>query len=153
MRLSNVLRSLGSGIVVYLVVAACGSSDSAINAMLDGGLTDSAIALVDGIANPIGEASADPLPPDIATEQCDKAGTTQGQASLYAVHAYPGKTINDLSSIRVIAHSTAQFVHVVEGSTYGDLLGAPQFRDGSVAVYCGPSATLFTSSVTFILPQ
>lgn len=155
MRLVVAARSLGSGVLVYLVMAACGSSDSAVATMLDGGDGDAVIdALIDGVVSPEDEASAGPLPPDVATEPCNKSGAIGPTGAVYAVHTYSGKTVNDLSAVRIVTHAApSSSKHTIEGATYEFGGGVPLLRDGAVAVFCGTTGASSYDSVTFILPQ
>src|SRR5689334_23334037 len=106
MRLPIVLRSLISGFVLYVVAAACGAGEAALSTAIDGGeagaIADAFVdTLVDSTTNPVGEASADPLPPDVVTEQCDKIDST----TRYAVHTFAGKSVEDLSAVRAVCHT------------------------------------------------
>lgn len=155
MRIAHVVRSFVSGTIVYVVATACGASDRIASVSTDGGEEahdGSVISLVDALgdvlANPVDDARADPLTPDIATETC-----SHGTSYKYAVHAYPGKSANELSAVRVVClmHEAAS----VDGVTYAQSQNqtALLLREGSVALLCGPVGGLACDSVTFILPR
>ncbi len=168
MRLSNVLRSLGSGAALYLVMAACSASDSVLSAGNgggaggtggDGGLGATvdafADALTDALWSPVNDANAETLPPDVATVPCNTSGTYAGQGSYFAVKAYPGKTKADLSALRMTAHHANTNTRPTVGAeVYEDQLGAFAFvRDGVAAAYCGASSAPTYDSVTFVMPR
>jgi hypothetical protein len=147
MRIGHLARTLGSGAALYVVMAACGGSDRAAETG-DAGAAELVDAFVDEVASPVKDAKADPVTPDVAVEQCDKVVKYQGSADYYvAEHAYPGKTIAQLSAVRVvITPSPAQ----IEGYNHQQTL--PHLRDGFGAVLCSPvSAGPSPYSITFVL--
>jgi hypothetical protein len=153
MRLPTVVRTLGSGALFYVVMAACAASDRGGGFTADGGGPASALdAFVDGVASPVGEASAQNAPPDVATEPCNKKGTGDYAGYVYAVHEYPGKTIAELSAVRVVAHY-AKAAHIVEGASFNHYATTALLRDGSAAITCGPASGPSIDSATFILPM
>jgi hypothetical protein len=108
-------------------------------------------AIVDGVANPVSEASAAPL--DVATEPCNKTGTVNGSSFVYAVHEYPGKTVQDLSALRVVSHFVSGPQRpTIAGVAFEQQAGVPFLRDGFAAAFCGASGAPTYDSVTFILP-
>lgn len=158
MKLQHLGRTLVSGALFYVIAAACGSSDNVGSAAKDGGELDvvAAIdAIVDGVVDPVKDANADPLPPDVATEQCDKQGTVGAATYLYAVHAYAGKTVQDLSAVRVVLHYSngAAQAPTIGGTNYDNAVTIPVLRDGSAAVFCGSAGSLIYDKATFILPK
>lgn len=154
MRIATVIRSLVSGSVLYIAMAACAASDHGPSSALeDGGPTAALDAFVDELGTPVKDANAGPLPPDVATEPCDKPGSVSGSTGrLFAVHSYPGKTIADLSAVRGQARMPAG-AYTVGGVVYDTFPVTPIVRAGSVAVYCGGAGALTMDSVTLILPQ
>lgn len=171
MRLSDVVRALVSGLVVYVVAAACGASeriastgdsgpsttsagdgvDAANEIEVGGSESESGIvdAFLDELGNPVHDAKAGPNGPDLADERCDKvlkynaAGTNQN----FAVHSYPGKTARELGAVQVLIPSTG-----VEGYTAQVSTGA-WVKDGSAAYLCGgPIGAPTIPGVTFVLP-
>ncbi len=152
MRLTHVFRSLASGFVLYVVMAACGASDNIVASMSDGGDVGDALvdALGDALVNPVGDAKADPLPPDVATESCTKVLKFGGVDSYVAEHAYPGKTAAELSLVQTVIASTA-----LEGYTMQVSVGH-YVRDGFVAQYCGAvsgGTAISSGKVTFVLAR
>jgi hypothetical protein len=171
MRVEDIARSLAGGVVVYVVMAACsGSQDapgradvaggsggmqmSAVDAAGSGGAVAEREAgilesLVDALAEPVAEAKA-ALPPDIATEQCNKTASYNGGAGyyMYAEHLYPGKTINDLANIRVVTHLTP--ASPFPGYEYQT--GGAYLANGRAAVPCGTNGSTSSDSIVFILP-
>lgn len=157
MRISHFVRSLASGATVYVVVAACGASGTGGSNIVDAGqgpIDAIADAIVDSVVNPVGDARADPLPPDVATEPCNKQGSFSNTSPLYAVHAYPGKTAQDLTAVRALVHwAPSATRHTVEGITYEQSTTVPLIGPERVAVYCGVPGSASYDSVTFILPR
>jgi hypothetical protein len=157
---------------VYLVVAACGAvnssggffgddsddageSGSADRAHLGDGIVADGIvtddergvidALLDPVLDPVGEAQA--APPDIATESCSRVGGSY----VYAEHAYPGKTVEDLAHLRVVMrYKTDAGVTQLPG--YSRFVTLPWLKPGYAAVICGTTAAMYVDDVTFILP-
>jgi hypothetical protein len=153
MRFAYVVRSFVSGAVVYVVAAACGASERVADVAGDGGgaMVD---ALVDGIVDPVKEASADPTGADIAEERCDKTGTVGGATYAYAVHAYPGKSVRELSALRVVTFAGSKSAPIViNGASFDRGQASAALRDGEAAVFCGPTGAPSYESVTFILPR
>ena len=143
-------------------MAACGASDGIVASMQDGGgplgdaFAGAADAFGDALVNPVNDAKADPLPPDVATEPCDKTGTLGPTPSNFAVHDYPGKSVEDLSAVRVIGHIDAVAKPSIGGNSYDHTTSVlnSSLRAGSVAVYCGATGGAQAySSVTFVLPR
>lgn len=148
----KILRTLASGAVLYVVMAACGSSDRVSDVVAgDGGIVgsdgDVVDALVDALVNPVKEASA-AEPPDVATEPCDKMLKYNNADWYVAEHAYPGKTAAELASVRVVFPTNAL-------AGYGQQVTVGQFvKDGSAATICGPVSNGPPAfSYTFILPR
>ena len=157
------MRSLASGFVIYVAMAACGASDGVVASMGgdggSGGVVDEGgsfvDAFVDALANPVGDAKAEPLPPDVATEQCNKTGTFGGNPSNFAVHDYPGKTVEELSAVRMVAHlASVQKADIGGVYDYSLTVLNASVRAGSVAVYCGAvGGNQAYDSVTFVMPR
>lgn len=149
MRFAVVVRSLVSGIVVYVVAAACGASEKVAVVVGDGGGLDAvADVLVDDLGNPVGDAHAEPPPPEVATEKCDKVLNYLGADTYFAVHEYPGQTAEELSAVRTLLPAGSP-----EGFKYQ--WAAPLVGDGRVAVNCGRAAPgpQPTFAVTFVRPK
>lgn len=152
MRVRYVARTVASGAVFYVIAAACGSADSVGNAADGGSIAD---ALVDGVTHPVKEASAGPPPADVAVEKCDKTGTIGTLAAGFAVHDYPGKTVQDLTGLRVVAHFAdgSPSRVLIGNSLYENGQSIAVLRDGQAAVFCGAAASQAQyDTVTFILP-
>jgi hypothetical protein len=156
MKIGQVLRTLGSGTALYFVMAACGASDRVggpVGSDGGGASSDGADiidALVDELGNPVKEAAAGPLPPDVATESCTKMVKYNGATDYYvAEHAYPGKLVADLTAVRVALTPT-----VVPVGTYTHQMTTTFLSDGVVGVLCTPvSAGASTWTVTFVLAR
>jgi hypothetical protein len=161
MKIGHTTRTLLAGTTLYVVMAACSASDRggpSRNFGADGGPLGDAHgiidAFVDELAAPVSDAKAGPLAPDVATETCNSTGTYQGAATSFAVHNYPGKTVEDLSAVRIFGQLTNGGASI-GGSSYADSPSPLTFiRPGSIAVYCGVvgGAAQF-NTVTFVLPQ
>lgn len=155
MKIGQVVRTLASGTALYLVMAACGASDRGGGGAVggDGGGVDAeqiVDAFIDELGNPVKDANAGPLPPDVATEACDKMGGVGGStASTFAVHQYPGKTAADLSAVQVLAHSVAGTAPTIDGALFDRINLTTIVRDGAVAINCGSQF----DGATFILPR
>ena len=155
MRPALVLRSLVSGLCVYVVAAACAATEHHLSTA-DGGVVDlgDAIAelpdvVADALSNPVGEAEAAPsLSVDVATEPCSTVLRYGSGEAYFAVHAYPGRSRVELSAVRAIVRSELV-------PDYPDSVGAAVFvRDGSVAAFCGLTGSGAPQySVTFVLPR
>jgi hypothetical protein len=155
------LRVLGvsvSGAVVYLVMAACsaGSGASGANGS-DSGFVD---ALVDALANPTmdakagaPDANAGPTGPTVNTVACATGSTIDGGGTyLYVEKSYPGKTVADLSAVRVVLNYPSSVAYL-RPPGYDSQVTLPWIKDGSVAVLCGPQGSQYVAdSVTFISP-
>jgi hypothetical protein len=143
MRFAVVARSLVSGLVVYVLAAACGASEKAAMVADDGGDPGQvADAFVDELGRPVREASAEEA--DVAEEKCDKSAG----ATAFAVHAYPGKSVRDLARVVALVHRAAGG-DTIAGEPFPSIQMNAQIRAGAVAAQCyGPSDT-----VTFALPR
>lgn len=125
------VRALGSGILVYLGMAACSAatdSPAAIPSGADGGPS----GVAQGVLNPVPTASAAaPAALAISTETCTASGT-------YIEHAYPGAAAIDLAS-SVVAFMTP----VGTGYQYHGPWPI-SVKDGAVAIDCtsAPGATI-----------
>jgi hypothetical protein len=162
------LKLLVGSVVVYVVVA-CGSAVSGVHGQGDdGGTVDDATnggsddalgggsssGLMDALANPVRDAKAQALPPITATESCDKqVPSTNGAITyLFAEHAFPGKSVNDLAGVRTVLHYAGTIPNNPSG--YNDAQGIASLRTGYATVLCGAvQGTSNPTSVTFILPQ
>lgn len=162
MRLSHILRSLVSGLCVYVLAAACAATEHHAS-LADGGagggaggtpagglrdaIADVVSDVVDELGNPVPDAKAGPTPADVATEPCTTVLKYGGEDTYFAVHSYPGKTRTDLATLHTIAESS-----LLAG--YTDILYPRTWvRDGSAAAFCGAVSAGPTSiKVTFVLP-
>lgn len=147
MRVRDVAKTVAGSLFVYVVAAACGASDRAASVVVDGGgAEDVADVIVSEIVNPVADAKAEPLPLDIAIEQCDKTypcpGIGTGTCYL-AEHLYPGVKKTDLAS---------SVTSMLEAAPASSPLGydtayvvSGWVRDGAVAVGCSKDTT-----VTFV---
>jgi hypothetical protein len=151
MSLRRTLSVLASGTVVYFVMAACSSVSGGVRGATgsDSGFVD---ALVDVLVSPIPDANAGPT---VDTVACSTGGTVDGGASgtyLYVEKTYPGKTVADLSAVRVVVNYPGSF-GFQHPPGYASVIASPFVKDGAVAVFCGPAGTnLLADSVTFISP-
>ncbi len=151
MKNGHIARTLVSGAALYLVMAACGASDRAGSVAADGGAVDAeqlVDAFVDGLVDPVPPANAETLPPDVATEPCNKILKYSGQDWYVAEHAYPGKTAAQLALVRGMAESTALagYTH-----TFSVLVSV---RDGGAAAPCNSVLSGQSNlSMTFVLPR
>lgn len=84
-----------------------------------------------------------------ATELCNKPVVFSGTNYRYAEHAYPGKTVSDLSRLVVIGHVVPANTFVPPGYTHYTSLAV--LKDGSAAVVCGPEASPVYDNVEFVL--
>lgn len=173
MRTREGLRALVGGLVVY---AACSSGAGlgvgvVPNETADGGSeghggtggelgtvvdpkNDAAAELVDALTNPVPDAEAAIAPPTTATEKCVTTPGDSGVRYFYATHSFPGKTISDLSALRVIAHIGQ--ASVAPPGYENVAIGTIYVNDGEAAVQCASAsgATIYPNfdTVTFILP-
>lgn len=149
MRIQTMLRSLASGLAIYVAMAACSAAERTMSADPDASsasVGDALAGFLDEAGNPVGDALADT--PDVSTEQCNKTGTFQGQPAWIAEHKYSGKSLGELALVRTLVPSTALdgYTHLEHGSAF--------VGDGKVAVYCGPkTGQPQFASVTFVLPR
>src|SRR4029078_12218543 len=74
-----------------------GGSDDA------GSGTGSDSSWLDALTDPVPEAEASSRP-SVATDTCNFTVADGRPGFVWAVHAYPGKTVNDLSAVRAVAH-------------------------------------------------
>jgi len=156
---------LGS-VVVYLVVAACGSgggSGGASGGTAGGGGGEGGVGaghdgapggpdeggLLDAITNPEHDAIAAPGA-TVVDEQCDKTFVANTQTQVYAEHAFPGKTKNDLAGVQAVVHYHPGVFSPPPG--YADQVWGVLVKDGAVAVQCGAQSSPSLDGVTFILP-
>jgi hypothetical protein len=153
-KLNEIGRALAAGALVYVVMAACSSKTAQDTTGSGVGVDEAGTdtgngGWLDALLDPATEARA--ADPDIVTEPCNVTHAEAGPGFVWAVHAYPGKTVNELSAVRALAH----IPDMPSGTSGSSLPGynyhvAPvQLKDGSAAVYCGGSY----DSVTFILPN
>jgi hypothetical protein len=114
------------GIAVYVAMASCGSEAPTTSPGVAPAQAQTAIA-----------AAA-------ITEQCSNVGNMGGSVTLYAEHAFPGKTAAELAGLRVLGHvaPTGKSGMLVQQPGY-DYMSAQYdlvVKDGSAAVYCGNQA-------------
>jgi hypothetical protein len=154
-KLNEIGRALAAGALVYAVMAACGSKTAQDTAASGVGVDDASSdkgsngGWLDALTDPATEAHA--APPDVVTEPCNVTHPDAGPGFLWAVHAYPEKTVNELSAVRALAH-IPDLASSTSGSNlpgYSYHVAPVQLKDGSAAVYCGGNY----DSVTFILPN
>lgn len=136
MRTNLVLRSLVSGVCVYFLAAACDASEHlGSGGDGDGGrgvldaLADAIGTVLDEAGNPVHDANAAPLPPDVATEKCDKKRSNGGTELWVAEHSYPGQSATDLVSVQ------AMIPTAIQGYTHG--VSPVLVGDGIAGVSCG----------------
>jgi hypothetical protein len=154
-KLNEIGRALAAGALVYVVMAACGNKSAQDMAGAGVGVdeagtdTGSNGGWLDALTDSVTEARAAD-PPDIVTEPCSVTHPNAGPGAFWAVHAYPGKTVNELSAVRALAH-IPDMPSSTDGASlpgYAYHIARVQLKDGSAAVYCGGNY----DSVTFILP-
>jgi len=110
-------------LLVYCAVVACTSVvESGGN--LDAGIT--------AVGNPETSASAAVPTYEGVDEPCDK--TQAGVPMKYAVHAYPGKGVDELTFVRVEVQLLQP--NTIGGVTYSVALAPTLIRDGEVAATC-----------------
>jgi len=95
-------------------------------------------------------AQLDGATTEVDTESCTHTASFGGTNANYAEHAYPGKTVVDLSGLVV------RF-HIVDGNGftlpgYDHELSVPYIKDGFAAAICGYTTVQYFDSVDFILP-
>jgi len=154
-KFNEIARALAAGALIYVVMAACGNKNGQDTAALSGGEdagadTGGTSGWLDALTDPVSEAQG-ATPPDIATEPCNFTLPDASTGFIWAVHAYPGKTVNELSAVRALAH-IPDMPSSFSGSDlpgYDHHVAQVQLKDGSAAVYCGGNY----DSVTFILPN
>jgi hypothetical protein len=98
------------------------------------------------------DATAQGLPPLVATESCDKHVPIPGsnETMWYAEHAFPGYTAVQLAHLRGIA----TLAHPVLLDYARATVKGFEVRDGYAAVICAIRApTALYSEVTFVLPR
>ena len=143
MKVREIVRTLVGGCVVYVLMAACAGSEGAGR----GGGNGSGGASGGGVTDPVAGAQAGE--PTVVTEKCTKQGELDGMPILYAEHAFPGRSLDELAGVHVYAH-LLQSNRVVPGYEYS--VSAPQLAEGKVAVFCGYANAPGLDSVTFVLP-
>jgi hypothetical protein len=91
--------------------------------------------------------------PVVATETCSNTFDAGSATYVFATHAFPGYTMQQLAAVRTIAHATgSEAVYAPPG--FVNAAGAGGWvSDGAVAFSCGAAAAPFYDSVTFVLPQ
>lgn len=168
MKLGHVVRTLAAGATFYVVMAACaavernqgaepisfeesgassgssGQTSSGSSTSSSSGVTSSSSTsgtIVDALTDPVSEAKADVLPPEISTDPCDK---THG-AFVYAEHAYPGISANELALVVAVVPTTSGPAGYTKQPT-----GLSWVRDGAVAVNCGAASSPTFTTVTFV---
>ncbi len=148
MRTGTVVGSVVGSAVVYLVVAACGSSHDQTIVVVGGGVED----VVDAITSPEGEAAANTPMLDVADETCQPIGSV-GQR--VATHQYPGRTANELSTVRLLV-STSSAPGTSDGTKYVYTLrgDGALVKDGQIAYDCGATTggPADVVGVRFVLP-
>lgn len=153
MRKNVVFASLLGATSIYVVMAACGGSSSAPDTKSSDGSSSGATpsgpfdAFVDQMMQPVPDAIAGPTPPDVAYESC-----VSNAAGMVAEHAYPGKTMVDLSGLRAVVHFGAASSNRLTGANgaYENSTSWPVYvRDGAAAVLCSNGI----DTVMFVLPQ
>lgn len=165
MKISTVVKSAAAGMVIYVAMAACAASEQARTASMadedasasSGGTsgTSGGGSIVDVIADvwaeasdPVKDAKADPLPPEVSVETCNKTYTVGADTHVYAEHSYPGESITTLTSeVSVVVGVSS--VNIPAGYSHFQHPGA-YVKEGAVAVTCGPQAGPAFSTVTFV---
>ena len=142
MTVREIVRTLVSGCVVYVLMAACAGSEGAGR----GGSGSSATAQGGGgvwntVTDPVADAQAGE--PEVFTEKCDKKF---GNGMPYAEHTYSGKSLTDLATLVAIVH-----VGAADGSAppgFSDYTTYVWLADGRAAATCSSPS----DSVRFVLP-
>jgi hypothetical protein len=138
MRARNVAYSLAGSLVVFV---ACASQ--APRGTLQGG--KDAGGVVDAIANAVVDAAAD-LGVEVEPVRDARAGPIADEVACsggYARKAYPGKTLDELASVRALS---CRATPDADGYRCGG--GAFEVKDGEVRSVCTPGVT----SVRFVMP-
>lgn len=91
------------------------------------------------------EASAGPLPPDVATENCSKTYSIGPTLYRYAEHAYPGATAAELAASVVVLGTNPNGPPGFATTQTGAWV-----RDGAVALVCGVDSNPQFSAATFV---
>ena len=153
MKISSVLSALSSGTLLYLVMAACSASDgsrgtSSGAAGSEGGASSGSVVdgMVGNAVNPVPSASAAPgVPaPTVSVEQCDKTYAFNGTTYRYAEHSYPGSSIAEMASVRVLVSFPAGTSFP---TGYSTLVTNAYVKDGAASFPCGEQ-----TSLTFVKP-
>lgn len=150
MKAKSSAQFLGGACAIYVAMAACGASSdrsaSSIDASARTGLGDS--SAIDALTNPVTEAAADPIV-DVAQETC---GPIAGQATgIYAQHQYPGKTLTELTAVRVTIHYTATGGAGLPALGYADYQVSAFIKDGAALAACPVDGA--ADYVTFTLAE
>lgn len=169
MRARETMKFLAGSAAIYALVAACSAGpgeDWAGNATgidddvsADSGIADALADAWDAIANPVPDAQAaedsgsvEPPKPDVATVACEEFGALQ-----FAVKEYPGKSVEELASVRAFgklhpSYAGAAFSKVPGGATHAIVAGLT-LRDGAVVAGCGDATLKQYTEVIFVLPN
>jgi hypothetical protein len=140
------IEAFGSGVVVYMIVAACGSGgsgggafDASVGAASGSGGTSAWDALFEGaswdaVSDPVTEADAAPLPL-VKEVPCDIPYTYFNSTYYFAEVPFPGMTQQQLSLARVYLRPSQPPDLPIAGYEWA---AAPDFfvKDGSVLVFC-----------------
>lgn len=176
MKIQTVVKSACAGMVIYVAMAACAASEKSIATRVDDdaatpgstGTGDVGPSIVDVIqdaahdvlaevSDPVRDAKADPLPPEEASEPCDKSVISGPWKYLYAEHAYSGASIAELSSS---VTALKLYASTATGTDIGPLSGYKHesvtlaFKPGVVAAICeqhpAGDTTAAITSITFV---
>lgn len=148
------LQLLVGSFIVYGVVASCGNSSSPVSTRSSSespGLTAPvplASAQESGGSPSASPASpAAPAAPIVISTTCDKTflAPTGSVQHYYAEASFPGKTMTDLTRVVVLARPVA-----IAGYDWATM-GYAHVKDGSVAYYCGNTASVLPTEVRFVL--
>jgi hypothetical protein len=142
--IKDVLRVLGGGAVLYVVMAACstsGDGNQGSGKEGNGGST-----FFDALTDPVSDALAGE--PQAADELCNKSYVHASSTFYYAEHLYPGKSKAQLAVVHAIL--TPHSGDSLKPPDYSGIMAPRQYvEDGKVAVDCGSVAD---ATVTFVMP-
>jgi hypothetical protein len=146
MKTSTTIGIFCGALVTYTIVAACASSGG------HGGWEGGVSGLADAMTDPVATARA--APALIAHAACDQHAPN---GAVYARAAFPGKDIEQLSSVRVFGQLASP--RPIGGEEYTHRLTMETLlRPGSVAVVCGivtenGTEYAYASPLTFVLTE
>jgi hypothetical protein len=162
MRGSETAKLIGGSIAVYAIMAACSGTGGPDLSGSNGGRLAVGTAANDSgsnatlLTNPVPAANAQPTGASSFTEACNKTSPNPdaGPFVLYAEHAFPGYTAQQLASVVALGSGPGNF-NAIPG--YPLQTVGTSVRDGYVAAACGYGVGTSLQegqyqSVTFVLP-